>query len=376
MTGLATAVKVHVPFVDLRGQYLTIREEIRAAIDDVLESTQFVGGKWVEKLEQEFARFVGAGHAVALSSGTAALELALKVAGIGPGHEVIVPANTFFATAEAVSNVGARPVFADVVPRTFHLDIDSAEQLVTAKTKAIIPVHLYGRVCDMTEVERLASKHGLQIIEDAAQSHGATRGGRPVGPPGRLTAFSFYPGKNLGAYGDAGAVTTNDADQASHLRMLRDHGSAQKYEHALIGTNARMSSIQAAVLCVKLGRLAEWNNLRRKHAAEYAAALRRTAVQPPEIPAAGEHVFHLFVVRTPKRNALREFLAQKGIETGIHYPVPLHLTEAYQALGYPGRGTLPASEQLADEILSLPMFPELTEEQKSYAISALQEFAG
>ena len=365
-----------VPFVDLRVQYDAIRDEIQAAISDVLESSQFVGGQWVEKFEEKFAQFVGAKHAVAVASGTAALELALKVAGIGTGHEVIVPANTFFATAEAVSNVGARPAFADVVPRTFHLDISSAERAITPRTRAIIPVHLYGRAVDMTEIEQLASKYDLLIIEDAAQAHGAVRNGKRVGESGRLTAFSFYPGKNLGAYGDAGAVTTNDRDQATQLQMLRDHGSAQKYRHEMIGTNARMASIQAAILCVKLRYLAGWNDLRRRHALDFAKRLEGIEIQTPEIPPSQEHVFHLFVVRTDKRRALQDFLSKKGIATGIHYPVPLHLTEAYQAIGYPGRGAFPVCEQLADEILSLPMFPELTEDQKSYTIAALQEFAG
>jgi dTDP-4-amino-4,6-dideoxygalactose transaminase len=378
MTGTQTAVvrAMRVPFVDLRIQYAAIRQEIRAAIDDVLESAQFVGGKWIETFEQQFADFVGAKYAVGMASGTAALELSLKAAGIGPGHEVIVPANSFFASAEAVSNVGARPVFADVDPATFHIDVASVEQALTPRTKAVIPVHLYGRAVDMSRLEQLASRHGFQIIEDAAQAHGASFNGKRVGASGRLTAFSFYPGKNLGAYGDAGAVTTNDPEQAATLRMLRDHGSPQKYHHSLIGTNARMASVQAAVLSVKLRRLSDWNTLRRRHAADLAEGLRGTQIIAPEVPAGNEHVFHLFVVRTTQRHPLQEFLAQRGIDTGIHYPVPLHLTEAYQAQGYPGRGSLPVCEQLANEILSLPMFPELSVEQKSHLIGALREFAG
>ena len=378
MTGTETAVvrAIRVPFVDLRIQYHAIRQEIRAAIDDVLESTQFVGGKWIERFEQQFADFVEAKYAVGMASGTAALELSLKAAGIGPGHEVIVPANSFFATAEAVSNVGARPVFVDVDPATFHIDVASVEQALTPKTKAVIPVHLYGRAVDLTRLERLATQHGFEIIEDAAQAHGASRNGKSVGASGRLTAFSFYPGKNLGAYGDAGAVTTNDPDQAAKLRMLRDHGSPQKYHHSLVGANARMASVQAAVLSVKLRYLADWNHLRQRHAADLAGGLRGTQIVAPDVPGNNEHVFHLFVIRTTQRRALQEFLSQRGIDTGIHYPVPLHLTEAYQAQGYPGRGSIPVCEQLAEEILSLPMYPELSEEQKTYLIAALREFAG
>lgn len=372
---VATESKQQIPFVDLKAQYATIKEEIRLAIDSVLESAHFVGGEWVDRFEEEFARFVGAKYAIGVGSGTAALELALRVAGIAPGDEVIVPANTFFATAEAVSNVGAVPVFADVDARTCHLDPFSAERALSPRTRAIIPVHLYGRAMDLRPIERLTETHGLHIIEDAAQAHGAARKGVRVGSGPWLTAFSFYPGKNLGAYGDAGAVTTNDSEQARKVRMLRDHGSPRKYQHAMVGTNSRLASIQAAVLSVKLPHLAEWNNLRQRHAADYAKALSGTAIQPPEVPPGEEHVFHLFVVRTRQRSGLQDFLARKGIATGIHYPMPLHLTEAYQSLGYPGRGSFPVSEQLVNEILSLPMFPELSDSQKSYTLEALLDFA-
>jgi len=367
---------LEVPFLDLKAQYRALAPEIKGAVADVLESAQFVGGPFVENFEQEFASYIGVRHAVGVSSGTSALELALKVAGIGPGDEVLVPANTFFATAEAVSNVGAKPVFTDVDAASFHLDIKSAERMITSRTRAIIPVHLYGRAMDLRPVAEFATAYRLRIIEDAAQAHGSVYNGAKVGASGQLTCFSFYPGKNLGAYGDAGAVTTNDSDEACKLRLLRDHGSPAKYQHSVIGTNARLDSIQAAILSIKLCHLDEWNQLRRRHAAVMASALADSAVIPPEVPAGGEHVFHLFVVRTPQRNALRNYLRANGIGTGIHYPAPLHLTEAYQQLGYAGKGSLPTAEQLAEEILSLPMYAELTDEQIEYMIDAILNFAG
>ena len=369
-----TIVGLRVPFLDLKAQYVSIKEEIQEAVEAVLESCHFVGGEWVERFEDEFARFVGAKYAVSVGSGTAALELALKAAGIGPDDEVIVPTNSFFATAEAVSNVGARPVFADVDPATFHLDVASAERVLTPKTRAIIPVHLYGRAADLTEVERLAAEHHLEIIEDAAQAHGVGRGGVKVGGSGRLTCFSFYPGKKLGAYGEGGAVTSNDPRHAEAIRLLREHGSPVKYQHVMVGTNARLDAIQAAVLSIKLRHLDRWNDLRVQHARAYAEALAGSAICPPALGADGEHNFHLFVARTPKRNALKTFLHEREIDTGIHYPVPLHLTEAYQALGYPGRGSLPVAERLADQILSLPMYAELSEEQVEHVIRCLLDF--
>jgi len=372
----APFIQVRVPFLDLKAQYASIKEEVHEAVHAVLESGHFVGGEWVEKFEQEFARFVGAKYAVAVSSGTSALELALKAAGIRPGDEVIVPTNSFFATAEAVSNVGAKPVFADVDPCTFHLDAASAESLITPKTRAILPVHLYGRAADLTAIERLAARYDLQIIEDAAQAHGVGRNGVKVGGSGRMTCFSFYPGKNLGAYGDGGAVTCNDRQQADAIRLLRDHGSPLKYVHVVVGTNARLDAIQGAILSIKLRRLDHWNSLRVQHAKVLIRALAGSSLTPPELPADGEHNFHLFVVRTGKRDELRKFLQECGIETGIHYPVPIHLTGAYQALGAPGLGSLPVAEALADEILSFPMYAELSPEQVEHVVRCSLDFAG
>ena len=365
---------VTIPFLDLTSQFESIRDEVMDAVDRVFVSGQFVGGEWVERFEEQFARFVGSRYAIGVGSGTAALELALKAAQIGAGDEVILPANSFFATAEAVSNVGARPVFADVNPRTFHLDVASAERLMTARTKAIIPVHLYGWAMDMTAFQNLADRHRLTIIEDAAQAHGTERDGIPVGGSGRLTCFSFYPGKNLGAYGDGGIVTCNDEVHAERLRLLRDHGSPAKYVHVIVGTNSRLDALQAAVLSVKLRYLREWNARRLRHAMDYEAKLRHASIQVPEVPSGREHNFHLFVVRTKNRDALRQHLHACGIGTGIHYPEPLHLTPAYRKLGYAMRGSLPVSEALASEILSLPMYPELSESQTDQVTEAVLEF--
>jgi dTDP-4-amino-4,6-dideoxygalactose transaminase len=366
---------VKIPFLDLQSQFESIREDIMGALDRVFASGQFTAGEWVEQFEEQFARFVGSRYAVGVSSGTSALELALKAAQVAPGDEVIVPANSFFATAEAVSNVGARPVFADVNSRTYHLDVNSVERRITAKTRAIIPVHLYGWAMDMTALQELAERRGLTIIEDAAQAHGTECNGVRIGGSGQLTCFSFYPGKNLGAYGDAGMVTCNDPAHAERLRLLRDHGSPAKYVHLIVGTNARLDAIQAAALSVKLRHLPEWNSRRVQNARAYAAKLRGSSIHVPEIPPGREHNFHLFVVRVKHRDALRRHLRECGIGTGIHYPEPLHLTPAYRnALASPMQDSLPVSEALAAEILSLPMYPELSDTQIEQVSEALLEF--
>jgi len=363
-----------IPFLDLKSQFESIRTEILDAVERVLASGQFVGGEWVERFEEQFSHFVGSRYAIGVGSGTAALELALKAICIEAGDEVIVPANSFFATAEAVSNVGARPVFADVDPMTFHLDVARAERLVTPRTRAIIPVHLYGRAMHMAALQELAERHRLTIIEDAAQAHGTELDGIRVGGSGRLTCFSFYPGKNLGAYGDAGAVTCDDAGHAERLRLLRDHGSPAKYVHAIVGTNSRLDAIQAAVLSAKLRYLQDWNARRLQHAKVYAARFRNACIQIPDVPTGREHNFHLFVIRAKNRDALKLYLQARGIGTGIHYPQPLHLTPAYQELGYPSRGSLPVSEALASEILSLPMYPELTDSQIKQVSEVVLQF--
>ncbi len=365
-----------VPFVDLRAQYAGIRAEVDAAIHGVLESAHFVGGAALELFEQDYAAFVGAGYCVGVANGTDAITLALKAAGIGSGDEVLVPANSFFATAEAVSNANAIPIFVDVDPVSFHMSLAGAEEAITSRTRAIIPVHLYGRAMDLGGFEALAARRNLVLIEDCAQAHGAEIRGQVIGSSGRLTCYSFYPGKNLGAYGDGGAVTTSDPDLAARLRVLRDHGSPAKYEHSVVGVNSRLDSLQAAVLSVKLRYLRQWNAARRNHARKLAAALEGSPIIPPAIPEGNQHVFHLFVVRCSQRDELKHFLGEKGIQTGVHYPISLHLTGAYQALGAPGRGSKPIAEMLAGEILSLPMHPELSEEQIACVIAALREFTG
>jgi dTDP-3-amino-3,4,6-trideoxy-alpha-D-glucose transaminase len=372
---VSTLVETKVRFLDLQAQYASIKDEIEEAVHAVLESGHFVGGEWIEKFENEFAQYTGAQFALAVGSGTAALELAFKAAHIGPGDEVIVPANSFFATAEAVSNVGARPVFADVDPATFHLNAATVEPHLTPKTRAIVPVHLYGRAVDLKGIERLAEAHDLQIIEDACQASGTQRQGTRIGGSGRLTCFSFYPGKNLGAYGDGGAITCNDKKSAEMIRILRDHGSPKKYQHLMVGTNSRLDALQAAVLSVKLPYLDRWNGLRAEHAKAYVRGLAGSGLGLPQLPPDGEHIFHLFVVRTAKRDALQKFLKERGIESGIHYPVPLHLTPAYQELGCPGYGSMPVAEALAGEILSLPMYAELAKEQIDYLVSTVRDFA-
>ncbi len=363
-----------VPFVDLKAQYAALRTEIDPAIREVLEAAYFVGGPVVERFESEFAAYCGADFALGVANGTDAISLALRAAGLGPGDEVLVPANSFFASAEAVSNIGAAPVFVDADPETFLMDPGSAAAAITHRTRAILPVHLYGRAMDMRPFVELAAAHNLTIVEDCAQAHGATFAGETVGSSGRLTCYSFYPGKNLGAYGDGGAITTNDPELRRRLLELHDHGSPRKYEHARVGYNSRLDALQAAVLSVKLRHLPDWNTARRRHAETYAAALEGSPIVPPEIPPQGQHVFHLFVVRCSLRDRLQKFLAERGIATGIHYPTPLHLTEAYQRLGAPGPGSFPVAEALAGEILSLPMYAELSPDQMRHTIAVIHQF--
>jgi dTDP-4-amino-4,6-dideoxygalactose transaminase len=367
------ASAIRVPFLDLKAQYASIRHEILDAVHEVLESARYVGGESVERFELEFARYVGARHAIAVSSGTVALELVFRALGLGAGDEVIVPANTFIATAEAVSNVGAIPVFADVDPLTHHLDTASAERAITPRTRAIVPVHLYGRAMDLTEIEQLAAAHNLFLVEDACQAHGARHEGRRIGGSRHPACFSFYPGKNLGACGDAGAITCNDPHLTQQIRLLRDHGSPAKYEHVVVGTNARIDSVQAAVLSVKLRWLDEWNGKRVRHAKAYIQAFNGMEFQLPVSSQSGSHNFHLFVIRTNARDEMRAYLSECGIETGIHYPTPVHLTTAYRSLGY-ASGSLPVAESLAREVLSLPMFAELSRDQVRHVIGAVQEF--
>lgn len=351
-----------IPFVDLQAQYRSIRVEVDTAIQRVLESGVFVMGREVAAFETAFAEYTGARHCVCVSNGTAAIQLALLACEIGAGDEVIVPANTFFATAEAVSNAGATPVFVDVDPVSFTIDPEKIAGCVTSRTRAVLPVHLYGQAADLDPIFEVASRHNLIVIEDAAQAHGGLYKGRHVGALGRAGCFSFYPGKNLGAYGEAGAVVTGDAEVARRVRLLRDHGSARKYHHETVGHNFRLEEIQGAVLAVKLRHLDRWNEMRRAHAARYSELLAGVGLLLPRELDYAYHVYHLYVAQTEQRDQLRQALKEAGIETGLHYPVPVHLQPAYASLGYKA-GDLPEAERQARSVFSLPMFPELTEEQ-------------
>ncbi len=351
-----------VPFVDLQAQYQSIKEEVNRAIARVLDNSAFILGREVEAFETAFAEYVGAKFCVGVSNGTAAIQLAAMACGIKAGDEVIVPANTFFASAEAISTAGATPVFVDADAVSYNLDPAKIEAAITPRTRAIMPVHLYGQAADLDPIFDIAARHNLFVIEDAAQAHGSLYKGRRVGALGCVGCFSFYPGKNLGAYGEGGAVVTNDEDVARQVRLLRDHGSAQKYRHEIIGYNFRLEGIQGAVLNVKLPHLDKWNDLRREHAARYGELLKETElVLPREMPYA-RHVYHLYVVQTNNREELQQSLSEAGVQTGIHYPVPVHLQPAYASLDYK-RGDFPEAEKQSSRVLSLPMFPELIVEQ-------------
>jgi len=367
-----------VPFVDLQAQYRSIKSEIDAAIQRVLDTSAFILGREVEAFEREFAEYVGAQECVGVSNGTAAIQLALSACCIGAGDEVLVPANTFFASAEAVSTANASPVFVDCDPVTSTIDVNKIEAAITERTRAILPVHLYGQPADLDPVFEIAARHNLVVIEDAAQAHGARYKGRRTGALGRAGCFSFYPGKNLGACGEGGAVVTNDKEVARRLRMLRDHGSERKYHHEIIGYNFRLEGIQGAVLAVKLKHLDRWNELRRAHAARYRELLapleESGALSLPREMSYAEHVHHLFVVQTDERDALQKHLGEAGVQTGIHYPVPVHLQPAYAALRH-APGDFPESERQARRVLSLPMFAELTEEQIARVAEAIKQFA-
>ncbi len=363
-----------VPFADLRSLHLPMRPELSEVFQRVLDNNSFILGPEVQRFEEAFAQYVGAGHCIAVSNGTVALQMALLVLNIGPGEEVITAANTFIATAEAISAVGARPVFVDVDPRYYTMDPEAVAKAITPKTKAIIPVHLYGQTADMDPLLALAEKHGLAVVEDACQAHGAEYRGRKAGTMGILSCFSFYPGKNLGALGEGGAVLCNDAKLAQRLRMLRDHGSLKKYEHSFPGYNFRMEGLQGGFLTVKLAHLDEGNNCRRAAAATYGRLLAESSVVTPVVLPGAKHIYHLYVIQAEDRDALKHHLAEQGIETGLHYPVPLHLQQAYAELGYKA-GDFPVAESLSRRILSLPMFPTITREQIECVCSAVTEFA-
>jgi dTDP-4-amino-4,6-dideoxygalactose transaminase len=363
-----------VPFLDLHTQYDSIRGEITEAIQKVLEDSAFISGPYVEKFEREFGAFCGARNTVATSNGTSALWMSLLAAGIGSEDEVITAPNTFIATAEAISYTGARPVFVDVDENSYTMAPDLLEQAITPRTKAIIPIHLFGQPANMDPIMEIAARHGLLVIEDACQAHGAQYKGKVVGTMGVAGCFSFYPGKNLGAYGEAGAVVTDDSEMAERIRKLRDHGQMIKYHHSLIGWNGRMDGIQGAILSVKLKYLPRWNEARRTIAEQYNRLLGglEEVMLPREMEYA-RHVYHIYAIRTKNRDLLAGRLAEEGIACLIHYPVPVHLQDAYRQLGLP-RGSFPVAERCAGELLSLPMFPEMTEEQIKSVVIGIQGF--
>ena len=360
-----------IPFVDLKAQYRSIKPEIDAAIARVLESAQFVLGNEVEAFEQEFAAFCGTAHGIAVNSGTSALHLALLAAGVGPGDEVITVPFTFVATAATIAYAGARPVFVDIDDRSFTMDPGAIDAAVTSRTKAIVPVHLYGQAADLDPILEVAARHGLTVIEDAAQAHGALYRGRPAGSLGHLACFSFYPSKNLGAYGEGGLIATNDPEAAAQLRLLRNWGQDKKYVHTLRGFNARMEGFQGAILRVKLRHLPAWTAARRRIAHRYDAALADSGLTLPHEMDYATHVHYLYTVRLRGRDALQAALRTDGIQTGVHYPIPIHLQPAWADLGY-GARAFPRSERAASDVLSLPVFPEMTDEQVDTVAAAVR----
>lgn len=362
-----------VPFVDLKSQYSAIKDEVISAITGVLDSGQFVLGRAVANFEESFANSSGAPFGIAVNSGTSALHLALLAAGIGPGDEVITVPCTFVATVAAVHYSGARPVFVDVDPVTYTMDPSRIEEAITPRTKAILPVHLYGNPADMDPILEIARRNNLLVIEDAAQAHGAEYRGKRCGSIGELGCFSFYPGKNLGAYGEGGLVTTSNPEFARKIRMLRDWGAEKKYEHVLKGYNYRMDGVQGAILGVKFQYLEGWTEARREHARAYGELLNGMDLALPSPTEGSRHVYHLYAVLTERREALIDALATQGIQTGIHYPYPVHLLPAYADLGYQA-GDFPVSERIASQELSLPMFPEMTFSQIEAVASAITGF--
>jgi Predicted pyridoxal phosphate-dependent enzyme apparently involved in regulation of cell wall biogenesis len=360
-----------IPYVDLKAQYQSIKSEIDTAVLGVLGSGQFVLGAEVASFEEEFAAYSGARFAVAVNSGTSALQLALMAAGIGPGDEVITVAFTFVATVATIGYVGARAMLVDIDPRTFTMDVAQIERAITPRTKAIVPVHLYGQTADMNPIREIAQRHGLAVIEDAAQAHGAEYDGRRAGSIGDLACFSFYPAKNLGACGEGGLVTTSNPEYADAIRTLRDWGQESKSYYVRKGFNYRMDAVQGAILRVKLRHLDAWNDARRDLAAQYDALLRGSDVLVPSVETCNRHVYHVYAVRSANRDSLQRALARRGIETGIHYQTPVHLQPAYADLGYRS-GDFPASERAAREVLSLPLYPELGRDKLELVVAAVR----
>lgn len=365
---------MNIPFVDLQTQYQSLKPEMDAAVLAVMQRGDFVLGGAVTEFERAFAEYCGVPYCVGVDSGYSALELIVRAHDIGPGDEVIAPANTFIATTLAISNAGATPILVDCDPETYNIDVTKIDAAITPRTKAIMPVHLYGQVADMDAIVAIARKRGLYVFEDAAQAAGARYKGRRAGSLADAAGFSFYPGKNLGAYGDGGAVTTHSAEIADKVRLLRNIGQKVKYFHEVKGFNNRLDTMQAAVLKVKLPHLDEWNASRRRAAATYSDLLADLPVVTPPTAGYAEHIFHLYVIRVANREALMDHLKSKGIASGLHYPIPIHLQPAYSELGY-SRGDFPVTEAYADTIVSLPIYPELDDAKVAFVVEAIREFA-
>jgi dTDP-4-amino-4,6-dideoxygalactose transaminase len=359
-----------IPYLDLKAQYKSIREEVLASLEAVCESTAFAQGPATKAFEQQFAAYCEAKHCVSLNSGTSALHLAMRCLDIGPGDEVITTPFTFIATAWGITYVGATPVFVDIDPVRRTLDPKKLAAAITKRTKAIIPVHLFGMPAEMDAIFAIANRHGIPVVEDAAQAHGARYKGKRVGQFGVMSCFSFYPGKNLGAYGEGGALVTNEESFARRARSLREHGQSQRYHHDEVGYNYRMDGFQGAVLSIKLTRLDAWNSARQDHACRYAELLQDSGIVAPASFPDSECVWHCYVIEVDNRDAARQKLTAAGIETGLHYPVPLHLQKVYTSLGYK-RGAFPVSERIAERCLALPMFPEMSDEQIQIVVQAL-----
>jgi dTDP-4-amino-4,6-dideoxygalactose transaminase len=366
---------MNIPLVDLHAQYVPLKDEIFSGMEKVFESMHLFLGENVQALEQEFAQYCGAQFGIGVSDGTAALQIILRAMGIGRGDEVITVSHTFIATAEAIILAGAIPVFVDIEPDTCLMNVAQVKARITSHTKAILPVHLYGQTVDMDPLLEIAARHGLKVIEDACQAHGATYKGRRAGSLGDAAAFSFYYSKNLGAFGEGGFITTNDPELYRKARMMRDHGSERRYYHDLIGFNGRLDEIQAVVLRAKLPHLMEFNRLRREHAKLYNKLLAESQVQTPVECPENQHIYHMYVVKSPRRDELQTYLKEKGVGTGIHYPVPIHLQNAMGFLGYKA-GDFPVTEKVVGEILSLPMYAELSGEQIDYITQAIKAFYG
>lgn len=361
-----------IPLVDLKAQYEPLKDEIQQAWGEILSSMRLFLGPNVQAFEKEFAEYCRSGYAIGVSDGTTAIHLALRALGIGPGDEVITVSHTFIATSEAILLAGATPVFIEINPQTYTIDVDQIEQAITPRTRAILPVHLYGQCADMDPILEIANKYHLAVIEDACQAHGAENKGRKAGSMGDVGCFSFYFSKNLGAYGEAGMVTTSNPELAQKMRMIRDHGSEKRYHHEMLGWNGRLDELQAAVLRIKLPHLDAWNEQRRQIAAFYRDRLAGTNLVTPEEASGNRHVYHLFVIRTPEREALRNALQTEGIGTGIHYPIPVHMQPVFSGFNCPP-GSLPITERVVSEILSLPIYPELTMEQAGQVVEVIKK---